>query len=435
MGAMSCDPRSFDDLEKATWVQLAERDDTQASGDWAMTVIPMPVESGKQGARFVLGLGTAPPGLAQVTFDEHGSLTNQIGANALSTGLGPLSPLNTAGHVSALVKYNDTQFIASTPLRPITARFDIGLEHGTTILPETYGQVQAGSSLAVGHIDAAAGPLDIVVVGQLSLTIVSGGDPAKARTCQMKRPNVSAAIALAAQTVAVGKVRGTNNPFDQIVVAGRSLNGDQPLIQILDGTQVVNGQPCPETSSFTLSIAKTAPVAMAMYDFDNNDKLDLVAASIADTNVTGSANIVYFCPDITPTGYDSAKCKEIPSPSDENSSNQRGATLLIANIDNDASPELLIGDAAASVNNVSLAGQVLVYKFNVKDCATMRGPACLVAKLYDPSPSKNDYFGRALVATPFPKPDSTTNVLGIVEKNKLWVYFRVFSGSPDLRVP
>ncbi len=50
---VSCDPRRFDDLADDAWVQFAERDASQASGDWGIEVVALPMPSGKQGARFV----------------------------------------------------------------------------------------------------------------------------------------------------------------------------------------------------------------------------------------------------------------------------------------------------------------------------------------------------------------------------------------------
>ena len=104
--ALSCLPGRFDDLENEAWVQLAERDDSQASGDWAIAVQAMPPASGKLGMRFVLSLGKSPPGLAVVTFDEHGSKTAQTGTNL---GGSLAAPLHSTDNVDALAKLDAEQ--------------------------------------------------------------------------------------------------------------------------------------------------------------------------------------------------------------------------------------------------------------------------------------------------------------------------------------
>jgi hypothetical protein len=53
------------------------------------------------------------------------------------------------------------------------------------------------------------------------------------------------------------------------------------------------------------------------------------------------------------------------------------------------------------------------------------------ANLYDPSPSKDDKFGLAVAASPFGA--AATKVLAVSEKNKVWVYYRVAPGAPDVR--
>ena len=48
---------------------------------------------------------------------------------------------------------------------------------------------------------------------------------------------------------------------------------------------------------------------------------------------------------------------------------------------------------------------------------------------------KDEKFGRDLTSTPFPAMSSTTDILAVASKDKLWVYFQSIPGVPNPRVP
>src|SRR5262249_44559459 len=157
--------------------------DGQASGDWAVDVIALPPASGKMGMRYVLSLGGSPPGLAQVDFDEHGSITNQIGSNFAGGGGGVAGPLDDKASVDALAPYGANQFIAGaggsgTQGQPLVVRLDAGFANGAPLIGRTSALSYAGRAVVTGNLfsPASANP-DVVVMGQLSMSVIQGGDP------------------------------------------------------------------------------------------------------------------------------------------------------------------------------------------------------------------------------------------------------------------
>jgi hypothetical protein len=128
---------------------------------------------------------------------------------------------------------------------------------------------------------------------------------------------------------------------------------------------------------------------------------------------------------------------DIPSTKDDNAGLARGSKLLIGNLDDGAENELVVGDASALPSGVDKGGEVQIMRItaaaNCSGTSAVRGPACIVQTLVEPSPNANDQFGRSMVITPFPDPTSATNILAVGAKDKLWVYFRAMASAKDPR--
>lgn len=428
----SCNPFAFDSLSDELWVAIAERDSSQTAGDFGHSVAVLPAENGKHGARVVVGVGGA--GLALVTYDETGAKTDQIGANAVASG-GPLAPLTDKTTPQAIVPYSATTYVVGAPAGALVARFDDTLGHGETLFKGANAdEAEAGSAIAVGNLGLGSATPDVVVLARLSLIVLPGGDSSKKFSCNLKRPNVTMGTPTIGMTgLVVAPVKG--NGHDQIVVANRSPdNDDRGMVLIFDATRDLDGKDCPLQHGYLTEIH---PFAIALGDLDGNGKPDLVVGALGSTahNTAAIGKVVYIA-DVngdatlgtTPVGT------EIPTVTGESSSTFRGSRLLIADVDGDTKNELLLADAAATVDGVQQAGLVQVFRVG-GDCASAaaHGPACLVSTLFDNTPSKGDFFGRALAVAKFPDPTSKNNLLAITEKDKLWVYFRVLVTGPDLR--
>jgi hypothetical protein len=431
--SLSCDPRRFDDLEGTAWVQLAERNDGQASGDWAIDVIAMPPASGKQGMIYVLSLGGPPPGLAQVTFDEHGNQTDQIGTNFQGGGAGLAGPLDDKASVDALAPFGATQFIAGAGDKPNVVRLDVGIKNGASILPQGSGLTKVGRAVATGNLGLGSTTPDVAVQGTLSLSIIPGGDPTKIKTCNTKQANgaPSGTLYIGWESLQLAPVK--KNGHDQIVMSGYKIDqqaatGQVPFIWILDAADVQNGADCPANG---FQVAEPAPQALAVADVDMDGNLDLVTGAAAQSGSAGT--VIYYKGPLT--GGSAPTPVTVPATAADSASFLRGNRIKIADLDGDGKPEVIVADSGASLNNVNESGQVHIYKTGTcTDATTQRGPFCLATTLYDSTPSNKDQFGRALAVTPFPTPDSKTYVLGVVEKSKLWVFFKIFPSSTDPRV-
>jgi hypothetical protein len=425
VSAVSCDPRRFDDLEDSAWVQFADRNDSQASGTLGFDIAAVPVADGKKGARFVVA-SNSPAGLSLVTFDENGSLSDQLGRNALATSGGQLAPLNSkAAWTQSLTSYPGNFVLVGQPDQKLAAKLDVGLTTGNAV--GTSQDQYYGLAIAVGDLGSGATAPDIAIVSQLALTIVSGKD-GKQKTCGIKSPNQNMGVTVPLGNVLIAPIK--KNGHNQIILTGRVLSGDVPKILVIEPGDIVDTMNCPETGFSTGVSGEQPAVSLAIGDFDGTPGLDLVAGFNPQTG--GKAGSVLIYPNIS--DFANPASMAITTPADDGPSPLYGSRLRIANLDDDATPELIVGDATSPVNNVSQAGRVWVYKATGCGDLPKRGPVCVMAALSDPSPSTNDLFGEAIAASPFPTADATKNVLAVGEKNRVWVYFRVTAtNDKDLR--
>jgi hypothetical protein len=426
--AGSCDPRKFDDLADSAWVQIAERKDTQTQGDFGVDLLALPPPQAG-GARLVVAAG-APPGLAQITLDEKGKVSEQIGFNGELTGRGALSPLDNISSPTSLALYSDQQFLTGVQDRGIVIRYETGLRGGVELAKSGMG---TGLAVATGNLGLGGPEPDVVAAGMLSLTLIPDGDSSKMIVCEMKQPNKSNAPPVNYQSMTLARINAASD-HDQIVISHLTLD-NQGRVLILEPRDIQNGTRCPETG---FAVPVPPPVAIAVADLDGNGTPDLVTGSVGSA-AQGFGDVRLYLNVSGPGTYEPTA---LPLSSDADdldaeidASTARGSRLLIANIDGDPGLEILVGDPGANVNGVGAAGRVNVYRMG-SGCPSgeTRGPVCLLMTLFNPDPARNDYFGRAMTMAPFKAAGgSVSNVLAITQKAKLWVYFRVSPSAPDPR--
>ncbi len=439
LGIVSCNPGVFDDLKNDTWVQLMERDDTQTSGDFGIAVTAVPAASG-QGIQIIAAAGN-PGGLAVATFDQHGNKTSQIGFDAQvdSSGTqptGPLAPLTPKTEPSALVPYSSTQFVAGDSGIPLAALFSADLTmRGTTITPAG-SMVEAGSSLAVGKLADGETTPDVVVVSQTSVMVISGaliagtaGAPA-IKSCMMVRPDAATGPDVNLQNVTTASFGGTHN----LIVVGGVRFSDRSAgtakVLVFDAADFNDGDECPDTGitlpESAADVAMTnGPQAVVVGDLDGSGGAnDIAVGTIA---ASGNATVNVFM-NYVPGGATQPTPVKITLPSV--ASGVFGSHLAIVNLDADATQELVVADAGATAATTTGSGEVTIYKLT-----TAAGAMTPIQTLYDPSPDKDEMFGRDMTFIPFPTPTSSTNVLAVASKDKIWVYFQSIPGATDPRVP
>lgn len=431
LGAASCDPRKFDDLKGEAWIAIAERDDTQTQGDFGIDVLALPPPSGG-GSVFVVS-AAAPPGMAQVTLDEGGGVKEQIGFNGELTGRGTLEPLDSKESPTGLASFDGDQFLTGVKGRNMVIRYTQGLKGGLAILPTTSA---AGTGLAVasGNLGLGTATPDVVAVGTVSLTVLADGDMTKTPvTCNMKPPNASTAPPVQVMNVTIAPM----NPgagHNQIVVSTFTIDNSARIL-ILEAGAIVNGQDCPTTG---FPVASPPPVAIAVGNLDGNPLPEIVTGSVGAGGATGAVRI-YANVGVgdQPTAIEVPLSKDEKDTDDfeDDGSSSRGSRIVIADLGDGAENEFLVSDPGANVGDVSAAGRVNIYRMQNCTGKPTRGTGgtCLVRTLFDPDPSKNDYFGRAVAVGDFVAGGTTSKVLGICQKAKLWVYFRVFESTADPR--
>jgi len=446
---LSCDPRSFDDLENTTWVQFAERNDSQVSGSFGMTVTAVPLATGQKGARFIVASAN-PTGLSQVTFDEHGGLSEQLGS-AINTTLAPFS--TSAGLIYSLAPYvtsTKVQFVAGQTASGngtgVAAIMDLGLKTPGTALtyPASDNAANAtlyGYGLAVGDLGSAGTAQDVVVVAENAITLFPGNGTA-AKACYIKRPNVSSGYGGGLHNAVIANINGTK----RLLVSGNAIRppigNNVPEILFLEASDIVDNTACPVDKAIVLPGGDGTPTASTIVvgDFDGNNTNDVAFAITynSSSNTPGTLGVFMNLTDLTgatPVTIPTVQAVDVATTA-------FGSVALAADVDGVKGDELIVADPIASVNNVSQAGHVFVYKSGttcpaLADGTTAtRGTFCILTMLFDPSPSTKDLYGQAMAVTPFdaaatsPRP----NVLAISENNKLWVYFRAIASAKDPRL-
>src|SRR5262249_44344527 len=173
-----------------------------APGNFGLAVTAVPLPAAQKGARFIVS-SRGPAGLSQVTFDEHGSKTEQIGSS-ISPSQSPLvaDNMGSAGNNifslepfvggSGNAAYVAGQFQDGAAGR--AAIMPIGLKSGTELgKPSNFSASQLfdfGIAIATGDLGTtgSAQGQDVVVVANSVVTVYHGnGSPKKA--CNINRSN------------------------------------------------------------------------------------------------------------------------------------------------------------------------------------------------------------------------------------------------------
>jgi len=114
----------------------------------------------------------------------------------------------------------------------------------------------------------------------------------------------------------------------------------------------------------------------------------------------------------------------------DNPSTLFGARILIDDLDGDGKNELIVSDPATAVGSVSDAGKIYIYTRTARArplaarCASRRPCG-------RPKPATTNHYGRALATTTYKTAKGTRKILGVGERNRLNVYFRVNATATD----
>ena len=422
----SCNWGKFDDLKDDAWAQLIDRDDSGVSGDFGIDVCAVPTTGSQGGVRFVISAGLTA-GLAQATFDENGDLIDTIGFDGDASGAGQIRPIRTTNSTPfVVIPYKDNTFLAGIPDQKIVAEYETGLQNGRAIVEG--GVDRTGEALAVGDLGVGTATLDVVAVSGSSVIVLPDGSSTGAFSCALRPPRKNGTPPLVPlENVKIARMAGGTGA-GQIIIAGEDQETATPRIYILDASQVqgAGGADCPTGASFV--VTAPAPGSIAVADIDGNGPLDIIAGTLGQSSAAGRVTVYLNPSSGTPTPV------EITSELDDKSSPLRGSRIRVANIDEDAASEIIVGDAAGSPDNVSAAGQVQLFRWGSSgSCPEQRGPACLVRTIFDPDPDTNGFFGRALAIGQFKKGAATSNVLAVAQKDQVVVYFRVSTADQDPR--
>jgi hypothetical protein len=248
------------------------------------------------------------------------------------------------------------------------------------------------------------------------------------KTCRLLRPNFTTSFALGFKNAALAPIKGGSE--NQLIVTARD-DANVPTIFVFDSGDITESQTqCGGAGTVTIHPEHTSdqpPITIAVGDVDGNGKLDLVTAESAPGSAPG---VVRYYRDIDVSNPGAAE--KIPPLTADQPSALYGVRMLIDDVDGDGKNELVVTDPATNVNNVTGAGKLYIFGFG-GTCATPQGPMCLKEALWAPEPGTDNHFGRALATTAYKTAKGTKRILGVGERNKLNVYFRVSPSAADPR--
>ncbi len=122
------------------------------------------------------------------------------------------------------------------------------------------------------------------------------------------------------------------------------------------------------------------------------------------------------------TGEHGTTKTEIATPP---SAGELGDSLAVGDLDGDGIPELVVGDPKATVDGVSTAGSVFVFKWNGTDNFN------LVMTLHDAQPDVEQHFGQSVAVVPFGT--GSQNIVVAGDDGEVFSYFRLSPLYPDVR--
>ena len=170
VAAGSCNPFAFDSLKDDAWVQVVDQP-TSVDGTFVDVLgLPPPAEGG---ARFVVAASN-PGGMAIVTFDTHGEVTDPLGGTVETSGKGTLEPIRSAP--TSLAALDDTHFLVGASEKAMVVRYQLDFADGIAVLDDKSASMAAGLTVASGDLGLGGAARDVVAMGSLSLTIRPDGD-------------------------------------------------------------------------------------------------------------------------------------------------------------------------------------------------------------------------------------------------------------------
>jgi len=397
----------FDDLKSKTWVYKVDRDEEKTQGAFGYAVAALPASSG---AVIAVASGPPPAGLAVLTFDETGELTQFVGFDAEATGIpSTVTPLVSVAFPEALAPLDASSFAVGIP--NCTPGADCGAMGTKLISRHPSSLATSGTVLATGPANAngndtgkwlrsgklnVGGDLDLVAIGVNSIVVVLDAATGAPTTFACEP-------GLEARGLALGDLDGDG--IDEIIVGFDTATGIS--VRVFSAAQVQSG--CGGSSSVnTVTWPADKEIGLTVGQLNGSGRPELVAGNIIllDFDPSMMATQVTMAP---PTG-----------------AADFGAKHVIANFDTVPGNELVVADPRAVVGGEGGAGRVHIMKLSGTTTTE-------IATLFEPKPKEDLRFGRDLSTAPFPNPSSTTNILVVGAKDQVYVYFKVIEGVADPR--
>lgn len=396
----------FDDLRAQAWSDSRQRPDGMTSADYAIAVTT--VDRAVPGATIVVA-GAGPAGLATLSYDDHGALTQHGvaadgGFDPAPRLVGALDPVPGGDGVFAVggdggIALHD----ARTGVVGPTLRATIGAE-GCGAALDSLAAIGIGTT-SLGTVDVP----DLIVIAGAELVAFPdvGFDPAPpCQRCALPGPGMDLALA---------DVDGDVD--EELVVSIADPGGGAATIGALEATAIAGGDCFPVRPD--LRGDGDEPDfgrRLAVGDADDDGAPEIAATA-------PSTRRVYVIPDLGVSGP-GGPLHVIVTPSA--ASDAFPGAVTFGDLDGDGPEELAVADPGASPGGAAGAGWVTVF-------ALSDGTFESVTTLHDSTPEPGQAFGRSMAVAEFLAGGDAADLLVVAARGEVFTYFRALVAGDDPR--
>lgn len=397
----------FDDLRGEAWSDSRGLPDGMASSDYGIAVTT--VDHATPGATIVVA-GAEPGGLATLSYDDHGELTQR--GVVVADGFAPTPELVGAldrvpgGDGVFAVGSNDeiALYDARTGMAGPTLRATIGADAcGAPI--ELFGAIVIGTT-SLGTVDV---PDLIVIAGTELIAFPDVGFEPEPTCVRCTLPGRGMDIAVADVDAEVD---------EELVVSIEDPAGGAATLGVLEGTEIAGGD-CFTTPPDLRGDGAEPDFGrrLAVGDADDNGAPEVAV-------VAPSTGRVYVAADLSFSGA-AGSLHVIVTPSA--SSDDFPGEVTFGDLDGDGLEELAVADPSASPGGAAGAGWVTIFRLDDGTFET-------VTALHDSAPEPGQAFGRALAIAEFLSGGDATDLLVVAANDEVFTYFRALVAGGDPRL-
>lgn len=427
-GAAGCNWTQFDDLADQTWVDRVTKPDVTASREYGEVVLATPTRTA--GTNLVV-VGRSEASISQLVYDGNG--TRQP-----VTSIDPTEPLQFATFAEnpAFAADTDTNRIALTVVQgENTDPTRIAVYDGSAlsasgplrsiILPQQVGNPGRANILAEGitfanlptHPAGGNAEKELVVARGPTLLVIQDYELADGGASTFAIDGCTHGDDWSYE-VGVGDVDATHDGPEILIATGTERRDGPSRIQIVAPENV--------QTPYTAPAACNALGELTSAEEPTDLGAQLAFGRFPDDDATADLDdVVYSAPSLNKVfvRFASGQTAEINA-GDQGS--DFGDSVVVADLDGDGVPEIIVGAPKADVGGATNGGAVYVFQYDDTQAQKFRQ----VLTLGPADPATEEHFGKSVAVAPFGT--GTDRVLAVGAEGEVFTYFRT-ALYPDVR--